>query len=82
MDTVTDKPPFAIVHFFVDDTVEVVSSSWIVDKENCWWPPCSTRKDLKDVTKEHRVIPEDQSNLNGWNLFKGRIFKYYGIGFT
>lgn len=58
---------WSIVHFVVDDTVEVVPSQWIKRNGYCAWPKNLKMNDVKKLVK-NKVRP----NKFDFNLFKAR----------
>lgn len=58
---------WSIVHFIVDNTVEIVPSQWIKRNGYCSWP-----KTLKNNDVRKLVQNKVRSNKFDFNLFKAR----------
>jgi hypothetical protein len=66
-----EKGPFAIAYFSSDKSVEVVSTSWIIN-DTCYWPTIETQGRLKKAVKSHKKVEST------WKIHKIKVFKYYG----
>jgi len=58
---------WSIVHFTVDDTVEVVPSQWIKRNGHCAWPKTLKINDVRKLV-QNKVRP----NKSDFDLFQAR----------
>jgi len=58
---------WSVVHFLLDDTVEVVPDNWCIKKGYCAWPDTKKKSELKNAVI-NRINPKKQT----FNFFKAR----------
>lgn len=58
---------WSVVHFLLDDTVEVVPDNWCIKKGYCAWPDTKKKSELKNAVI-NRIKPKKQT----FNFFKAR----------
>jgi len=70
---------WCVVHFTLDDTVEVVPALWYRKEGNCAWPKTSNIKDIKMA-----VINKTRPTKHGFSFYEARCLArnigkhYYG----
>lgn len=58
---------WSIVHFKMDNTVEVVPENWCIKKGYCAWPNTKKKSELKNAIM-NRIKPKKQT----FNFFEAR----------
>jgi len=64
---------FAVVHFYVDNSVEAVPSTWLtVDKTSCYWP--------KKIPANFKSVRDNPLSIPGevWEIFEILVVKFSG----
>lgn len=65
---------FKIFHFFTDDSVAVVPSTWVFEEGSivkCHYPEYHT-------TKMKRTVKKCMEFQSGWPVYEGRVIHSYG----
>lgn len=63
---------FAIVHFVLTNDVAVIPTSWIVLKNEAWWPP------YKSSTRIMTAVMNAETVGSTWPKYQIRVIKEYG----
>lgn len=65
---------FSIVEFPEDESVEVISSSWLDGSGSCSWPPLIGKK--LSMAVQHHITPG-----RDWMKYPARVLRMYGKQF-
>lgn len=69
---------YAVIEFTDEETVEVVSTKWLIDdNRSCYWPNCFSKKITK-LLASHFDPLKDVDKAVVWQIYQCRVFGIYG----
>lgn len=63
---------FAIFHFSIDESIEVVPTNWIEEGKYCWYPKEGSKLNVRNSSKKRIQVTED------FIKFEGRVLGHFG----